>query len=149
MTYRWINHEEHGRVLFNTETQGFIVWPDTENKIALNGHLFDYFETLRKFLESDSQTAIILFFCSERIISGKRYKVTLITGSEAFEFWNVEKTDKGWIRHESDRSDSSAPRTGIEICYTGSAYLVYLVKESDCLNGVRVKSVKKYEKNLQ
>lgn len=145
MSYSWVEHETYGRVLFNTDTQGFVLLPDTRNKIVLSGKLFDYFDTLREFIESDKQTAIILFFCSNREVSGKRYKVTLITMSESFDFWNVEKTTSGWLRHEADRMDKSAPITGIEICYTGSAYLVYLVKESDCLNGVRVKSVKKME----
>jgi len=145
MSYHFITHEVHGRVLFNTETQGFTVMPDTSNTIALSCRSFDYFDTVREFIESDKQAAILLFFCSNRVVSGKRYKVTLITMSESFDFWNVEKITSGWIRHESDRLDQSAPKTGIEICYTGSAYLVYLVKESDCLNGVRVKSVKRYE----
>lgn len=145
MSYHWITHETYGRVLFNTETQGFTVMPDTSNKIILSGREFDHFETLREFIESESQAAIILFFCSARLVSGKRYKVTLITGSESIEFWNVEKISSGWINHESSSRDESAPKTGIEICYTGSAYLVYLAKESDCLNGVRVKSVKKFE----
>lgn len=145
MSYHWITHETYGRVLFNTDTQGFIVMPDTANKIALNGKLFDYFESLREFIESESKAAIILFFCSKREVVGKRYKVTLNTMTEAIEFWNVEKTSVGWVRHESDRSDSSAPATGIEVCYTGSAYLLYLIKESDCLNGCRVKSVKKVD----
>lgn len=145
MSYHFITHETYGRVLFNTETQGFTVLPDTSNKIALSGKLFDYFDTLREFIESDKQAAIILFFCAGREVKGKRYKVTLITMSESFEFWNVEKTTNGWLRHEADKMDATAPKTGIEICYTGSAYLVYLVKESDCLNGCRVKSVKKME----
>jgi len=130
-------------VIFNTETQGYTILPDTSNKIALSGKLFDYFDTLREFIESDKYSAIVLFFCSNRVVSGKRYKVTLITGSEAVEFWNVEKITSGWLRHEADKMDQTAPKTGIEICYTGSAYLVYMVKESDCLNGVMVKSVKR------
>jgi len=145
MSYHWVTHETYGRVLFNTETQGFTVMPDTSNQIALSGRLFPYFETMREFIESDKQSAIILFFCSNREVKGKRYKVTLITGSETFDFWNVEKIVSGWLNHEANKTDASAPKTGIEICYTGSAYLVYLVKELDCINGVRVKSVKCYE----
>lgn len=145
MSYAYVTHETYGRVLFNTETQGFTVIPDTSNKIALSGKLFDYFESVREFVESDKQSAIILFFCSNREVQGKRYKVTLITQSETYDFWNVEKISSGWISHESSSRDTAAPRTGIEICYTGSAYLIYLVKETDCLNGVRVKSVKRYE----
>lgn len=145
MTYRTITHEQYGKVLFNTETQGFIVLPDTSNKIALSGRAFDYFESMREFIESEKPMAIVLFFCSGRVVKGKRYQVTLITSSESFDFWNIEKVQSGWLRNESAPQDPTAPKTGIEICYPGSAYLVYMVKESDCLNGVRIKSIKKVE----
>jgi len=153
MSYALVTHETYGRVLFNTETQGFVELPDTSNKIALSGRLFDYFETLKEFIESDKTTAVVLFFCKGReIVYNKkkqptRYKVILMDGSfdPPVEFFNIEKIDIGWIKHESDKEIPTAPKTGIEICYTGSAYLVFLVKESDCLNGVRVKSVKKME----
>jgi hypothetical protein len=107
--------------------------------------MFDYFDSVREFIKSDKQTALILFFCAGRVVKGKRYQVTLITGSEYVDFWNVEKIASGWLNHESNSRDLSAPRTGIEICYPGSAYLISLVKESDCLNGVRVKGVKRME----
>lgn len=145
MRYHFITHEVHGRVLFNTETQGFTVLPDTSNTIALSGRSFPYFDSLREFIESDKEAAVILFFCSNRDVKGRRYKVTLITMNESFEFWNIEKIASGWLSHESSPRDQSAPKTGIEICYTGSAYLVYMVKEPDSLNGVRVKSVKNVE----
>lgn len=145
MTLRIVPTDSQNICVFDTATQKLYELPDTSNQIALSGRFFAYFETLREFIESDKQAAIIMFFCSGREVKGKRYKVTLITGSESFEFWNVEKISSGWLNHEANSRDVTAPKTGIEICYTGSAYLVYLVKESDCLNGVRVKSVKKME----
>lgn len=145
MTFRIVPTDSQNICVFDTATQKLYELPDTSNQIALSGRLFAYFETLREFIESDKQAAIIMFFCSGREVNGKRYKVTLITGSESFEFWNVEKISSGWLNHEANSRDATAPKTGIEICYTGSAYLVYLVKETDCLNGCRVKSVKRCE----
>lgn len=145
MRLRKVPHESGQMCMFDLDTQRFWLLPDTSNTITLSGRSFPYFETLRDFQESDKNAAIIAFFCAKREVKGKRYMVTLITSSESIEFWNVEKISAGWLSHEANSRDMSAPKTGIEICYTGSAYLVYLVKEADALNGVRVKSVKKWE----
>lgn len=146
--------ESGNSCLFDTEKQCYYELPDTRDKIALkpansgaNGKYFwfDYFETVREFLESDKKMAIVLFFCTARAVKGKRYQVTLITQSESLDFWNIEKISSGWLKHESDARDQSAPRTGIEICQPNNAYMFYLVKEPDALNGIRVKSVMKLE----
>ena len=154
MTIRILHNalESGNSCLFDTEKQCYYELPDIRDKIALNGNKtgakynwFDYFETVREFIESDKKMAIVLFFCMARAVKGKRYQVTLITQSESLDFWNIEKIQSGWLKHESDIRDASAPRVGIEICKPNSAYMFYLVKEPDALNGVRVKSVMKLE----
>lgn len=162
MTIRILHNalESGNSCLFDTEKQCYYELPDTRDKIALKpvnqGALqsyksggkyvwFDYFETIREFLESDKTMAIVLFFCTERKTVGKRYDVTLITQSENIVFRSFEKISIGWLNNQSNIRDASAPRVGIEICKPNSAYMFYLVKEPDALNGVRVKSVIKLE----
>lgn len=150
MTIRILHNalESGNSCLFDTEKQCYYELPDTQNKIALNGNKpgakynwFDYFETVREFLESDKKMAIVIFFCTERKTVGKRYDVTLITQSENIVFRSFEKISSGWLNNQSSVRDQSAPRVGIEICQPNNAYMFYLVKEPDALNGVRVKSV--------
>jgi hypothetical protein len=130
MSYWWVEHEQYGKVLFNTATQGFVVLPESRNKIAMNGKLFDYFESLRDFQTSDKPACVMLLYCKERKEIGRRVKYTFITSFESVEFFNVEKISSGWIRHE------------ITECFAGEAYLVYLIREADCMNVCRVARAK-------
>jgi len=158
---------------YDFETEKLYRIPDTSNKIATKGkqgvrhetiaiaglagtsdpladlpryNLFDYFDSVQEFIESDKQLAIIPFFCTKREIKGKRYQVTVITRRETLEFWNLEKVENGWLKHESDYRNSDAPKIGIEICQANCAYMFYVQKCPDSLNGIKVKSIKKLEK---
>ena len=146
MTLHVLTHESGNKCIFDTETNQYCLMQDMAGKLAIGGSFFDYFGTLQGFMESDKKMAIIPCFCSKREVVKKRYKVTLITRTEVVCFWNIEKIPAEWISHESNTSNPSAPKTGIEICYPNSAYLIYFVKERDCINDVRVKSVKKIDK---
>jgi hypothetical protein len=130
-----IDHETEGRVVFNTETQTYRALPKTSGKLFVGGKPFDYFDSLSDFIQSDSAAAIILCYCIERKQVGKRDKVVLITYTERIEFFNVEKIDTGWLKHE------------IELFKPEKGYLVYFIREKDCMNGARIKSVK--EANIQ
>lgn len=148
-----ISKEENRNIsAYDFETEKLYRITDTSNKIALKGreggkyNLFDYFDSVQELLESARDSAIIPFFCSKREIKGKRYQVTLITRRETIEFWNLEKTESGWLKHELDSRNPDAPKIGIEICEANCAYMFYVEKYPDSLNGVRVKSVKKLEK---
>jgi len=167
----YISKDENGRNIsaYDFETDTLYRIPDTSNKIALAGkqgaqretgtvgtadpltelpryNLFDYFDSMQEFIESDKTTAVIPFFCAKRETKGKRYQVTVLTRRETIEFLNLEKVEGGWLKHESDYRNSDSPKIGIEICQVNSAYMFYVEKCSDSLNGVKVKSVKKLEK---
>ena len=147
---------------YDFETEKLYRIPNTSNKIAIRGKqininptevnvsaryiLFDYFDSVQEFVESDKTSAIIPFFCTKREIKGKRYQVTVFTRRETLEFWNLEKVEGGWLKHESDYRNSNAPKIGIEICQANCAYMFYVEKYPDSLNGIKVKSVKKLER---
>jgi hypothetical protein len=133
MSYCIVEHETEGKVLFNTETQGYKPIPDSRNKIAIKGRLFDYFETVGELLESDRNSSIVLMYCKGSKIAGKRVKVTMATSTETLDFWSVEKVSTGWVRNE------------IEMCEESHAYMVFLIKEAEFINSVRVRSIKVME----
>lgn len=141
-------HESGQTALLNTEDQTYIIIPVTTNKYFSNGRMFDFYESVDDFLNSESPAAVIAFYCTDRKNKGRRYVVTLTCRSTTTEIYNVEKTPSGWLKNERDAKgwDKSAPAIGVEVCEPCKAYFIYCVKEKESTTGFRVKAVKLIEK---
>lgn len=150
MSYHILQHESGKKCLFNTDNQTYqLIEPFDKNASRINfgGVLFNFFDTVEDFIQSSENSSVILFMCTKRETKKKRYIVHLLSGETTYLFYNYELSNGNWIKNESDPKgwDKSAPKVGIEICHPNKPYLVYLVKEKDTINGLRIKSVMKFK----
>lgn len=151
MSYHILQHESGKKCLFNTDNQTYqLIEPfdKTVSRINFGGVLFNFFDTVEDFIQSSENSSVVICFCSHIETKGGKFDVYLLSGLTTYVFKRAEKTTSNiWIRHCSDPKglDKSAPKVGIEICHPNTPYLVYLVKEKDTINGLRVKSVMKFK----
>jgi len=132
----------HGNYIITGEDT-FKEIPDTRKKYFSKGKMYDYFESIVDFRESDKVMCIIPLYCVSRKNKGKRYFVELMDAMNySIKLFNVERYNDQWVNNEHNDRNIRSPKQGIEICYPGDCYTFLIVKEPESVFGFRVVGVK-------
>ena len=124
--YKLIN-DEIGPLLLNMEDQTFQRLPDTANKFFRGGRMFNYFESLSDFMQSQCSDAVVPFWAVSFTEKGRRYSIKILIGGDEYTFWNVEKIGSEWIENKIVGCDAEKPYFGYFIRNPGA--------QNDCLVG--------------
>lgn len=124
-----LTHSTGSKCLFDTDTQTYSIIPDTRNKFFKDGKMFNKFDSISEFIQSDKNSGIVPAYCSGTGIKGKRTWFTFLDRHNEIKFFNVERISDKWQRNEC------------ELCQENKAYFLYVVREDDALNGCLVKRV--------
>lgn len=119
-----VDHEEYGKVLFDTETQMYDYFPKRASTyFYLNNKREVYFNNVTTFLESDFNQAVIPFVCNEIGTKGRRTFCELIDWTnKQMIFFNVEMINNRWTSNR------------IENFRKHKCYFVIVVKNNAALN---------------
>jgi hypothetical protein len=94
-------HEKFGKVLLDTISYTYEYLPiPAEKYFYLDNKREVFFDTITKFLDSDSQQAVVPFVCSDTGIKGRRTFCELIDwDNRPFKLFNVEMINSRWVNN--------------------------------------------------
>lgn len=104
--------------------------PNKTGYLGKNGVFYSVFDSIDSFIQSNEKEAVIYAYCNSVKKKGKRfiYNVDLLFGT--IEFFNVEHTSIGWVRHE------------VEEIQPSKAYRLLIERNSRCINDFQIKLCK-------
>lgn len=132
--FRVVDHCDGGKCLLDTSTFKYYMFLDVAGKAIIEKKLYNYFDTIKEFVDSDFKTAIIPVFCNEVKKHKKRFFVKLLSGQDVFDFYNVEKIADHWTNNEIGLMDKI------------NAYFIFVEKHRDADNDFIIRGCKHIEK---
>lgn len=131
--FRIVDHTDGGKCLLDTTTFEYYRIPDLTNKSKIGGKFYYTFDTIEDFLDSDANIAIIPVFCKTITKKKKRYFVSVISGNDVYDKYNVERINNEWVHNLIDM-------------VPGSAYFIFAEKNEHADSGFLINRSKKIER---
>lgn len=125
-----VEHEIHGKVLFDTETQSYeFIEPSDNTYFNFEGKRELYYKNVTDFLNSDNEQGVVPLTCVATGFKGKRSFCDLVDWENIpLTFFNVEMVDSKWWPNKIDNF------------IKGISYLVIIRRNKKALNDFTILS---------
>ena len=133
-----VEHDVHGKVLFDTETQQYEYYDNSNVEyFSFNGKSERYFKNTIQFLDSNVKIAVIPVVCSNIGSKGRRTYITIIDWINAYyTFYNVEMINSKWVKNNIGNLSK------------GKCYFIIVARHQEALNDFIILSAMQIKKGM-
>lgn len=128
--FQIVDHADGGKCLLDTTTFEYYRLPDINGKVLIGDKWFYFFDSISGYLKSDIKKALITVFCNSFEKHKKRFKATILSGRDTFDFYSVEMVNNTWTHNEVDLMQKMRP------------YFIFCEKQSDADNEFLIRKSK-------